>query len=165
LTETFIGRNCLTPGIIALIIAAIFNRPAFSGCITSSQSCRQVQYAAIDRRLHGYPRVRRQSICRAHECRDKNQLPAKSHADCPVKPGGQSPAHTLKLIEAVGSDAFRLVSDTGNPVFSDLPIGAPPSAKQNAWDLYTQVKPSIAYLHIKDGRHIADGDGLFPDVR
>lgn len=86
------------------------------------------------------------------------------HENC-MTYGGQSPEHTLKLIEAVGSDAFRLVFDTGNPVFSDLRTGAPPYAKQNAWDFYTQVKTFIAYVHIKDGRHIADGDGLFPEVR
>ena len=72
--------------------------------------------------------------------------------------GGQSPAHTLKLIEAVDSPAFRLVFDTGNPVFSDLRVGSPPYGKQNAWDFYIQVRPYIAYVHIKDGRIVGRGD-------
>jgi sugar phosphate isomerase/epimerase len=85
------------------------------------------------------------------------------HENC-MTYGGQSPAHTLKLIAAADSEAFRLVFDTGNPVFSDLRLGDPPYRKQTPWDFYAQIKPFIAHVHIKDGRHLADTDDLFPEV-
>ena len=54
------------------------------------------------------------------------------HENC-MTYGGQSYLHTLKLIDAVDAEAFRLVFDTGNPVFTDHRVGAPPYAKQDAW--------------------------------
>ena len=77
---------------------------------------------------------------------------------------GQSLAHTIQLLEAVDSEFFRLVFDTGNPVFSDLRRGGPPYRKQDSWDFCKQIKPFIGYLHIMGGRHLADGDGYFPEV-
>ena len=66
--------------------------------------------------------------------------------------GGQSPKHTLKLLEAIDSPNFKLVFDTGNPVMNyDRQFGDTLEKMQNAWDFYTQVREFISYVHIKDG--------------
>ena len=66
--------------------------------------------------------------------------------------GGQSPKHTLKLLEAIDSPNFKLVFDTGNPVMNyDRQFGDALERMQNAWDFYSQVRDHIAYVHIKDG--------------
>ena len=56
--------------------------------------------------------------------------------------GGLGPKQTLQLLEAVGSPALELVFDTGNTVYHG----------QASFDYYAQVKPHVAYVHIKDGR-------------
>lgn len=74
------------------------------------------------------------------------------HENC-MNWGGLSFEHTLRLCDALASSpSFRLVFDTGNPVFNDDVRGVPPYHKQNAWDFYRNVKEFIAYIHIKDGR-------------
>ncbi len=64
--------------------------------------------------------------------------------------GGRSFEHSLRLIDAVQSPNFRLVFDTGNPVFRKDIRGNPPYSYQSAWTFYTQVKDFIAYVHVKD---------------
>ena len=59
---------------------------------------------------------------------------------------GQSPRHTLDLLEAVDSPALKLVYDTGNVVWHD----------QDGWDFYSQVVDHIVYVHIKDGVKTGD---------
>ncbi len=59
---------------------------------------------------------------------------------------GLGPKQTLDLIEAVGSPALKLVFDTGNTV----PHG------HASFDYYAQVKPHVAYVHIKDMRKTGD---------
>lgn len=65
--------------------------------------------------------------------------------------GGRSYEHTLKLLDAVKSPSFKLVFDTGNPVFRKDIRGEPPYKYQSAWEFYSNVKDHIAYVHIKDG--------------
>jgi sugar phosphate isomerase/epimerase len=60
--------------------------------------------------------------------------------------GGLGPKQTLDLIETVGSPALKLVFDTGNTV----PHG------HASFDYYAQVKPHVAYVHIKDMRKTGD---------
>ena len=60
--------------------------------------------------------------------------------------GGLGPKQSLELIAAVGSPALKLVFDTGNTVFHG----------QASFDYYAQVKPHVAYVHIKDARKTGD---------
>ncbi len=72
------------------------------------------------------------------------------HENCDTW-GGQSYEHTLRLLDAVGSEHLKLAFDTGNP-FATLDVRRePPYRYQNTWEFYEQVKPHIAYLHVKDG--------------
>ncbi len=63
----------------------------------------------------------------------------------------QSYEYMEKLINAIDSPYFRIVFDTGNPVFSDNRMGHPPYEKQDTWEAYQCLKEKIAYIHIKDG--------------
>ncbi len=63
----------------------------------------------------------------------------------------QSYEHMEKLLTRIDSPNFRIVFDTGNPVFSDNRMGQPPYEKQNSWEAYQLLKDKIAYIHIKDG--------------
>jgi sugar phosphate isomerase/epimerase len=83
------------------------------------------------------------------------------HENC-MNYGGQSWEHTLRLLDRVKSPALRLVFDTGNPVFSRDRRGTEPYALQSAWEFYGKVRPFIEYVHVKDGRYVAESDGLFP---
>jgi len=79
--------------------------------------------------------------------------------------GGLSWKHTLRLIEAVNRENFRLVFDTGNPVMSyDWSV---PSLKkrQSSWEFYEKVKDFVDRVHIKDGIFVKDTDGVFPEVK
>ncbi len=62
--------------------------------------------------------------------------------------GGQSPEHTLQLLDTVNSPALKLVYDTGNP----------PAEGQDGWDFYTKVKAHIVYVHIKDAKMAKHGE-------
>lgn len=68
--------------------------------------------------------------------------------------GGQGPRQTLDLISDIGSRAFQLVFDTGNPI----PHG------QDAWDYYSKVREHVVYVHVKDYRIEPDGKekAVFP---
>lgn len=84
--------------------------------------------------------------------------------------GGQSAENCLRLLDAV--PGLKLVFDTGNPTGeADMSKPVGPDGKrprQSAWDFYSQVKPFIAYVHLKDGiydaqtgghRYVMAGDG------
>ncbi|MBN1659150.1 MAG: sugar phosphate isomerase/epimerase [Anaerolineae bacterium] len=85
------------------------------------------------------------------------------HENC-MNYGGQSHEHTLRLLDNVRSPNFRLVFDTGNPVFTDRRLGSPPYRKQSAWEFYRNVREWIHHVHIKDGRYIRESGGIFSEV-
>lgn len=72
------------------------------------------------------------------------------HENC-MNYGGQSHIHTLRLIENIRSDSFKLIFDTGNPVFTFRRITTEPYALQNAFEFYRNIREHIYYVHIKDG--------------
>lgn len=59
----------------------------------------------------------------------------------------ESARHMIDYLHAVGSDALKVVFDTGNA----------PGHGLHSLDFYTQVKPYIAYVHIKDAYVDSDG--------
>jgi sugar phosphate isomerase/epimerase len=68
--------------------------------------------------------------------------------------GGMGAKYTLRLIENV--PGLKLVFDTGNPVH-DRDRGKAKGAdglypRQSSWEFYTQVKPHVVYVHIKDAK-------------
>ena len=71
------------------------------------------------------------------------------HENC-MNYGGLSWRHTLKLLENIRGDNFRLIFDTGNPVFNYDCGGGEPFPLQSPWEFYSNVKEFIAYVHIKD---------------
>jgi len=75
------------------------------------------------------------------------------HENC-MNYGGMGWVYTQKLVEAV--PGLKLVFDTGNPVFTDDYTQDEPRPKQSAWEFYRHVRQHIAYVHIKDGRWLAD---------
>jgi len=81
------------------------------------------------------------------------------HENC-MNWGGLSHEHTLRILDGVKSPNFKLVFDTGNPVFNDDVRGAPPYRKQRSLEFFRAVKDHVAYIHIKDGRMV-DGKGVF----
>lgn len=96
------------------------------------------------------------------------------HENC-MNWGGLSYEHTLKLMERIDSPAFKLVFDTGNPVFNDDIRGSEPYKKQSAWEFYKNVREHIVYIHIKDARmgevedkpiftFAGEGDGDVPKI-
>lgn len=72
------------------------------------------------------------------------------HENC-MNYGGQSHVHTLRLLENIKSPAFKLIFDTGNPVFTFNRIGPRPRKLQDAFEFYRNVREFIYYVHIKDG--------------
>lgn len=56
--------------------------------------------------------------------------------------GGQSAAHTLRLVAGVGHENFKLLFDVGNGL----------SYGYAALDFLRQVWPHVAHVHLKDGR-------------
>ena len=72
------------------------------------------------------------------------------HENC-MNYGGQSHIHTLRLLENIKSDNFKLIFDTGNPVFTFRRIGSEPYTLQNAFEFYKNIREHIYYVHIKDG--------------
>ncbi len=77
---------------------------------------------------------------------------------------GQGPEQTIEVFESVGSESFKLLWDTANPVI----------ANHNPWHFYTEVREHIACVHVKDverasGRKIrytfpGEGDAMIKDV-
>jgi len=86
------------------------------------------------------------------------------HENC-MNYGGQSFEHTLKLIDRINSPNFKIIFDTGNPVFTDRRIGSAPYPKQSAWEFYKNIREAIYYVHIKDAVYEAPSDGIFPKSR
>ncbi len=86
------------------------------------------------------------------------------HENC-MNYGGMSYLHTLKLLDNVKSPAFKLLFDTGNPVFTRRRIGHPPYPTQSAWEFYDNVKEFVVYMHIKDCVVIEDKGEIRPPVR
>lgn len=86
------------------------------------------------------------------------------HENC-MNYGGQSPDHTLRLLEAIHSPAFTLVFDTGNPPFSFDRRGKEPWKLQSALEFYRSVKPFIRHIHIKDAVYLGPSEGIFPKTR
>jgi sugar phosphate isomerase/epimerase len=80
------------------------------------------------------------------------------HENC-MNYGGMSYIHTLRLIESVKSPNFRLIFDTGNPVFTFRRIGPAPWPLQSAWEFHKNVREFIDYVHIKDGVSNVGPDG------
>jgi sugar phosphate isomerase/epimerase len=85
------------------------------------------------------------------------------HENC-MNYGGMSYEHTLRLLDNVRSPSFRLVFDTGNPVFTYDRRGPEPYRKQSSWEFYSNVREWIHYIHIKDGHYLAESEGIFPRV-
>jgi len=86
------------------------------------------------------------------------------HENC-MNYGGLSHVHTLKLIEAVKSDNFKLIFDTGNPCFNYRRLGIAPYPLQSSWEFYRNVREFIVYVHIKDGTALPRPDGKRPEPR
>lgn len=76
------------------------------------------------------------------------------HENC-MNWGSQNYNNTLRILDRVKSPNFKLVFDTGNPVFSDDVRGVEPYKKQSAWEFYNAVKDHVVYIHIKDGYYDA----------
>lgn len=82
------------------------------------------------------------------------------HENC-MNWGGLSYEYTLRLCDRLASSpAFRLVFDTGNPVFND-DYSKNPLKKQSSWEFYEKVRDFVVYIHIKDGRILPDGTMKF----
>jgi len=77
----------------------------------------------------------------------------------------QSYGHMDRLLEAINSPYFKVVFDTGNPVFSDNRMGEEPYKKQSTWEAYKHLKDRIEYVHIKDGVFLGEKDGVFPETK
>lgn len=86
-----------------------------------------------------------------------------AHENC-MNYGGLSHVHTLKLIDAVNSDNFKLVYDTGNPTFNYRRLGAAPYPLQSSWEFYKNVREFITHIHIKDATALPRTDGVRPDA-
>ncbi|AWB65396.1 sugar phosphate isomerase/epimerase [Saccharobesus litoralis] len=68
------------------------------------------------------------------------------HENC-MNYGGMSWQHSLELIDNV--PGLKLIYDTGNsPFMKDYAKGG--DVWQDGWEFYNQVKPHVAYIHIKD---------------
>ena len=108
------------------------------------------------------PEVEKQVFAKVRElvrrCEDAGVVYA--HENC-RNYGGQSAAHTLRLLEAIDSPNFKLIFDTGNPLWSRDRSGGAPYPWQSSWNFYRQVRDEIVYVHIKDAIRIPTADGEF----
>ncbi|OQA85987.1 MAG: Xylose isomerase-like TIM barrel [Lentisphaerae bacterium ADurb.Bin242] len=80
------------------------------------------------------------------------------HENC-MNYGGQSHVHTLRLLDNIQSDNFKLIFDTGNPIFTFRRIGQPPYPLQSTREFYENVREFIYYVHIKDAVSRIKEDG------
>lgn len=85
------------------------------------------------------------------------------HENC-MNYGGLSHVHTLKLLDHVRHDNFKLIFDTGNPTFNYRWIGTPPYPLQSSWEFYKNVREFIVYVHVKDGLALPRPDGVRPEA-
>ncbi|MHB9110377.1 MAG: sugar phosphate isomerase/epimerase family protein [Armatimonadota bacterium] len=65
--------------------------------------------------------------------------------------GGESPEHSLELLERVGNPALKLMYDTGN-VFAH---------RQDPIDFVTKVMDHVLHVHIKDGKLGDEGKSVY----
>jgi len=88
------------------------------------------------------------------------------HENC-MNYGGMSYIHTLKLLENIDSEAFRLVFDTGNPVITYDYSKKKPYPMQDPFEFYLNVREFIEHIHIKDPVFLGPGnsESVFPDAR
>lgn len=77
----------------------------------------------------------------------------------------QSYEHMDRLLDEIDSQYFKIVFDTGNPVFSDNKIGEKPYNKQTTWESYQHLKRKIKHIHIKDAVFIENTNDIFPKSR
>lgn len=77
----------------------------------------------------------------------------------------QSYNHMEQLINNIDSDAFKIIFDTGNPVFSDNRMGKQPYDKQKSWEVYKLLKDYIYHVHIKDCIYLNETQGIFPNAK
>lgn len=80
------------------------------------------------------------------------------HENC-MNYGGLSYLHTLKLLDNIKSENFKLIFDIGNPAFTFRHIGVAPYPIQSAWEFYKNVREFIAHVHIKDCTTTLNKDG------
>ena len=119
---------------------------------------RIMSYRAPEGRVGDHPREEEEIITRLRELTAlaREYGCVCLHENCETW-GGQSPDHTLRLLEEIDSPSFQLVFDTGNPfATADRRDGAP-ERMQNTLDFYRRVRKHVAYVHIKDGR-LVDGE-------
>lgn len=69
------------------------------------------------------------------------------HENC-MNWGGFSAQHSLRLVEEV--PGFKLIFDTGNPVFQRDRSKNEPYPWQDAFDFYQTIREHIAHVHVKD---------------
>jgi sugar phosphate isomerase/epimerase len=81
------------------------------------------------------------------------------HENC-ANFGGLSWEHSLRLAERIGSPAFKLIFDTGNPLGTYDRRGKPWQL-QNSMEFYTHVKHLVERIHVKDGFFIEPTETVF----
>ncbi|GAB1484117.1 hypothetical protein MASR2M78_29340 [Treponema sp.] len=84
------------------------------------------------------------------------------HENC-MNFGGLSWEHSLRLVDGIKSPAFALVFDTGNPPFTFDRRNS--YQLQSSWEFYSNVKPFIKHIHIKDAEYIGPSGGIFPKAK
>ncbi len=81
------------------------------------------------------------------------------HENCATY-GGMSWKNTLEMVKEV--PGLKLVFDTGNPPLTEDFAKPWPYPDQSSWDFYSEVKESIAHIHIKDSYRDAEtGDEIY----
>ncbi len=85
----------------------------------------------------------------------ENQGIVLLHENCETW-GGQSPDHTLFLLDRVDSPAFRLIFDTGNPPGTPDVRGKEPYGRQKGLDFIRAVYEAVDMVHIKDARYVPE---------
>jgi len=118
---------------------------------------RVMSYHTPEGRVGEFPEIEREVVSRLKKIAKiaEDEGIVCVHENCETW-GGQSPEHTLFLLEQIDSPSFKLAFDTGNPFALVDRRGEPPFQYKDALEFYYKVSDHIAYVHIKDGR--MDGD-------
>lgn len=134
---------------------------------------RIMSYQAPEGRVGEHPREETEIVRRLKELAmlaEYNGLLCL-HENCETW-GGQSPEHTLWLLDRVASPSFKLVFDTGNPPATADRRKEAPGERQHTLDFYRQVREHVMHVHIKDGvmengrlryTYPGEGDGMVPE--